>query len=136
MEYIEWKQDRREIRIKKELAKKGEFFVYNLMQVILLLLKTVLAEKQGKVLQIVDKVAEYKEVEKGLQFRIQKTKIWDEKLIRYEVKEIYRLSSIFCWLVSEKMVPEVTEQGKDQSEATVKSVNSDLTAFPLKSCHL
>lgn len=45
------------------------------MQVILLLLKTVLAEKQGKVLQIVNKVAEYKEVEKGLQFRIQKTKI-------------------------------------------------------------
>lgn len=136
MEYIEWKQDRREIRIKKELAKKGEFFVYNFMQAILLLLKTVLAEKQGKVLQIVDKVAEYKEVEKGLQFRIQKTKIWGEKSIRYEVKEIYRLSSIFCWLVSEKMVPEVTEQGKDQSEATVKSVNSDLTAFPLKGCHL
>lgn len=58
---------------------KGEFFVYNLMQVILLLLKTVLDEKQGKVLQIVNKVAEYKEVEKRLQFRIQKTKIWGEK---------------------------------------------------------
>ena len=58
---------------------KGEFFVYNLMQVILLLLKTVLDEKQGKVLKIVNKVAEYKEVEKGLQYRIQKTKIWGEK---------------------------------------------------------
>lgn len=58
---------------------KGEFFVYNLMQVILLLLKTVLDEKQGKVLQIVNKVTEYKEVEKGLQYRIQKTKIWGEK---------------------------------------------------------
>lgn len=32
------------------------------------------------------------------------------------------------------MVPEITEQGKDQSEATVKSVNSDLTALPLKGC--
>lgn len=47
---------------------KGEFFVYNLMQVILLLLKTVLDEKQGKVLQIVNKVTGYKEVEKGLQY--------------------------------------------------------------------
>ena len=64
---------------KERKSNKSEFFLCYLKQVISLLPKTVVDGKQGKVLQIVTKVAEYKEVERGLQFRIQKTKIRGEK---------------------------------------------------------